>query len=289
MKAFLKLLKCIKVLVFIFTCLIYKSTNAQYAIAGGTVGIYTDVPDTIIGAGQNDDFYYMDINQDGVNDIIMNASLHYYGGGAHYYHVAIGGVDTNVVKFSFLRKSSCVILVGVSSNMLRSYNYGDTIKKWNYIALGTYLAFDSKLGDGSICADRTFSTNAYIGVRYATNIDTAYGWIGVDVLDYGTVRIKDFALEKNPVVGIKELKDESLKLSVYPNPASSIITIELEMMNEKEIEISILDVLGKEVIHNSLSSTHHFQIDVSGLPNGIYFAQIKTDKGIGARKIVVQR
>lgn len=286
MKAFLKLLKCTKTNYLLFLILVgimQQNLKAQYAIAGSTVGLYTNVPDTVIGGLSSDDeFYYIDINQDGTNDISFAASIYYYPTGGYFHHVGIGTVDSNIVKFQFLRKSTCNILAGTSSNMLRSYSYEDTIKRGNYMA-GGYLVFDTKLANNP-CTDHTFtfSTNAYIGVRYATNIDTAYGWIGVDVIDYGTVRIKDFALEKNPVVGIKEYTKNNLQFVIHPNPAQTEIHINTD---EAEIlEIKITSITGSELIN-----TKQTIIDVSHLPNGIYFAQIKTNKGVGAKKIVVQR
>ena len=270
-------------ILIIVTVVFFQRLTAQFSIAGNTVGIYTNSNDTLLEGSSNDNFYYVDINQDGVKDLRFGPLKKYYPSTQTLlYWVGISSnslingnvfLDSNIVKFSVAYKSSCYNI-----NMLKSYNYGDTIsRRGNYVALGTYLAFD----DG-VCADRTFSNNAYIGVRYSTNVDTAYGWIGVDVLDYGTVRVKDFALEKNPMVGIKEYERDDLQLIIYPNPAQRQV---YGKSSEAEIsEIKIITITGSEVIN-----TKQNVIDVSGLPNGIYFVQVKTDKGIGTRKIVVQK
>ena len=54
------------------------------------------------------------------------------------------------------------------------------------------------------------------------------------------------------------------------------------------IPIQITDVTGKEIMSFNMSS-QKMQMDISGLTNGIYFANLKTDKGIIAKKIIVHR
>ncbi|HTA60921.1 MAG TPA: T9SS type A sorting domain-containing protein [Bacteroidia bacterium] len=68
-------------------------------------------------------------------------------------------------------------------------------------------------------------------------------------------------------------------LHIYPNPANNKITIDTKNIDE----VKLFDVLGKQI-----TSTKENEIDVSNLPNGIYFIQVKTNTTISTKKIMVQ-
>ncbi|MBX3162873.1 MAG: T9SS type A sorting domain-containing protein [Bacteroidetes bacterium] len=272
--------KIVITLSVILTCVFYQTAKAQYCIAGSTVGIYTDiVPDTALYVNTS---YSIDINQDGTNDILITS----------YFHGTLGGSGKRIEN-SRIYATSLNNLVGFcfwktfcnGTNLLMPFNMSDIVSNNTYISAG-YMSYLSQNALES-CSNVEWidNTDHYIGVRYATNIDTAYGWIGVQLTQYGNVHritVKDFALERNPIVGLHELSANSLRVTAYPNPAQTQVHIKTD---EAEImQIKIVSIAGSELIN----TTQHI-IDVSHLPNGIYFAQIKTDKGIGARKIVVQR
>ena len=71
-----------------------------------------------------------------------------------------------------------------------------------------------------------------------------------------------------------------MQVNVYPNPASNIIQVGY---TSNIGQISIYDVLGNEVIN-----TKEKEIDISILPNGVYYAQLKTVQGTGIQKVTVQ-
>ncbi|MBX3165749.1 MAG: T9SS type A sorting domain-containing protein, partial [Bacteroidetes bacterium] len=148
------------------------------------------------------------------------------------------------------------------------------IYKWNgndWIALPN---FNSDETNGSICIDT--AGNLYTSVHKLASNNLV---INSYVAQY----------DKAYTVSIEEHTTENFEVKIYPNPTNEIINVELGMINE-ETEIKIIDVLGKEMMNEKLKIENAIiQINVSELPNGIYFVQIKTDKGIGARKIVVQR
>lgn len=58
-------------------------------------------------------------------------------------------------------------------------------------------------------------------------------------------------------------------LTIYPNPTSNILTIELPQNREFEQEIAIFNLLGKVVYKDSISKQNN-QIDVSHLASGVY-------------------
>jgi hypothetical protein len=65
------------------------------------------------------------------------------------------------------------------------------------------------------------------------------------------------------------LKDKN-KLSIYPNPVATILTIATEASGD----FDILNLLGQTVLHGKATQ----RIDVSSLPNGTYFLKIGDDQ-----------
>ena len=95
--------------------------------------------------------------------------------------------------------------------------------------------------------------------------------------DAGHVRVYDLSAE---VLGIS---DEFVvkNFSIYPNPVSTKLYIQLT--NELEfISANLFDYLGKNVLKSTKT-----MLDVSSLSKGVYFLKVKTDKGIGIKKVII--
>jgi len=90
----------------------------------------------------------------------------------------------------------------------------------------------------------------------------------------------------SPVSSLKENFLEN-QVSVFPNPAKDIVTLQYRDLSVREIRLFASD--GRLV--KSLQSVHPEQtvLDVTGLNNGVYTVQLLTEKGIVARKISVVR
>ncbi len=84
-------------------------------------------------------------------------------------------------------------------------------------------------------------------------------------------------------MGIEEVITDNISAKVYPNPVSNDLNIEC---GEKIESLDIYDALGRKIIskENTPKST---TIDVSNLDNGIYILKLRTSKGRGEYKVVV--
>ena len=69
--------------------------------------------------------------------------------------------------------------------------------------------------------------------------------------------------------GIAQILDKKGRISIYPNPTTSVLHIDIE---NKNTEIKIYDMLGNVVL-----TSYSSQIDVSFLQSGIYFLQIENN------------
>jgi hypothetical protein len=89
-------------------------------------------------------------------------------------------------------------------------------------------------------------------------------------------------------VGINELINGSY-LSISPNPANDLLSIELKTTNDINATIEITNTLGQVVLSSSLKNNKEV-LNITHLSNGVYFVKVLSiNKQIGFKKIVVQR
>ncbi len=69
-------------------------------------------------------------------------------------------------------------------------------------------------------------------------------------------------------------------ISIYPNPASNLVTIAVG--NHVSYDLEIMDVTGKSMtlLHDRKGS---LELEVRQYPAGIYFAEVKSDNGFKER------
>jgi hypothetical protein len=77
--------------------------------------------------------------------------------------------------------------------------------------------------------------------------------------------------------------NESPTIKIFPNPASEKIRIQLPN-DVEQFEAKLINALGQTMM-KSMSK----EIDVRGLPNGIYFVNIKTDNYEVNKKVIIRR
>jgi hypothetical protein len=76
---------------------------------------------------------------------------------------------------------------------------------------------------------------------------------------------------------------QTLDFKIYPNPTNQVLNIEIPE-NTEGVSIEIINAMG--IV---MSKTIQLNVDVSTLPTGIYFVQIKTKDRVGVKRFVVNR
>lgn len=80
---------------------------------------------------------------------------------------------------------------------------------------------------------------------------------------------------------------QAIKFAVYPNPANSSITVNLDnSITAGETTISVTDLLGREIINMTASGTASV-IDLQNLPDGLYAVTVKNPEFCASKKLVV--
>ena len=107
--------------------------------------------------------------------------------------------------------------------------------------------------------------------------------------DFGGLIYQQFTVGNyTPVQNIVEKNDE---VTLYPNPASGDVFIDVDLAHLSEVEISITDLTGKIIFteqhHRTQNETYHF--DMSEYASGVYFAVIKMGDEIVTKEFVLDK
>lgn len=81
---------------------------------------------------------------------------------------------------------------------------------------------------------------------------------------------------------------EAPTVELYPNPASERVTIVLPPGNEIHGAIGIYSANGKQIQRQTPHSDNPKTLDVSDLPPGLYFIEMRTDGGILAGRLIIR-
>ena len=84
----------------------------------------------------------------------------------------------------------------------------------------------------------------------------------------------------------------AIQLSIYPNPFTTSTTIEYELKEISNIQFTIYNVMGETVYHTEFSlmppGSHTVTWSPSHIPEGLYFAVLRSEEGVSVVKMVKQ-
>lgn len=87
------------------------------------------------------------------------------------------------------------------------------------------------------------------------------------------------------VTNLSEEKMNQFIVSVYPNPSSAQITIELHNTQNKNAEFTLYNMNAQQLLKRWITEQKTV-VDISGLPKGIYFVKIVDDRTMMVGKMV---
>lgn len=85
---------------------------------------------------------------------------------------------------------------------------------------------------------------------------------------------------------------ENAEFGMFPNPAKDQLTVEVPLEKDADVAVSIMDVAGKVAVQQHrmmVKGDNRMTLDVSSLPNGVYFVQVRNGELAGTRKLVVNK
>lgn len=92
------------------------------------------------------------------------------------------------------------------------------------------------------------------------------------------------------LVGIEE-NSSSLGVTIYPNPTTGLLNIDINNSNSNTLLIRIFNSVGNEIYsasENKSGKNYNKQIDLEGLANGIYTIQLSAGTDVVTQKLIIQ-
>lgn len=233
----------------------------------------TYFPSTV--SWQNSQRVYVGGNVSNINIDVIPAtpvmSTGLISGSAILNYLPAGLLNGNGLPFK-----SKTIIYAKQGTLYRSFSVSDNNEAYGMAALppGNYDIIVNRVGYTSASANVTLSS----GNNFTINnlVFTLNPLDRVGIQNIGTSVSKDFVLHQN-----------------YPNPFNPETKIRFEVVSAKNINITVFDVLGKEVatlVNNKFTpGTYEVSFDASKLSSGIYFYKLITDDFVDTKKMMLIR
>jgi hypothetical protein len=99
-----------------------------------------------------------------------------------------------------------------------------------------------------------------------------------DSLSKGDLRFE--LLFKNANTNVSEFSNSILNtnLSVYPNPATDVLNINISNANFKNSEVVVYNISGIEILKTNMAN-NNAQLNIESLSNGVYFLKVSNENG----------
>lgn len=100
--------------------------------------------------------------------------------------------------------------------------------------------------------------------------------------------IDDVTISNAPV-SVADLEEE-IGLSIAPNPTSNTTSINMVLLQDAKVEMSMMDLTGRKVMDvnagQMASGAHRFDVDMTAFTPGIYMLRVAIDNGVIVKKVV---
>jgi len=184
----------------------------------------------------------------------------------------------------------------VSLTASNGFGAGTTATQTLTVAASPILTLTSSAPTPTICVGEeiTLSANGAATYTWMPNSSTGSSISFIasfsDPLSYtvngrstdGCAGSQIISMELSECTGITNSKTGQELFEVYPNPANNLLSIKSHVNADLEVQMEIVDALGKIVFRNTLhfkKGKNETQINVSNMANGVYTMKLKTDKG----------
>ena len=149
------------------------------------------------------------------------------------------------------------------------------------VILKTYQDATNKLRiRSSVKGDDDFSTIGYGPFATGGVVNYFSGWGKAPYI----------SLNFDPTIGINETSTEISGVSIYPNPSSSSVNLEMNIANASEVSIQVTDLSGKVVATQNLGflplGKNQTTIQSASFNNGLYYVTISSNGTSVTKKFI---
>jgi hypothetical protein len=170
---------------------------------------------------------------------------------------------------------------------------GDTMRIYIQLYNNGVSVFSVKLEDSITVPDWQPFT---ISFPVYTNADSARIVLFAMDSDHGSLvpsgnsvlYVDNMSFDSLITTSVSEFDRVKTSFRFYPNPASDIVTLNIDNVNNADLTLNIYNVIGKLVRYETLRQNQR-QINIGYLSNGIYMVEIKSKEWSENQKLIIQR
>lgn len=118
--------------------------------------------------------------------------------------------------------------------------------------------------------------------------DNVHGWLGGRINSSGQGGVYKY---NGPALKTPDLQESALSFNLYPNPAGSSVTIELESRRSVPFIASLFATNGQKIAEwplNSSAGISHYPLNLDGIQPGIYFLKLDIEQTVSFKKLIIK-
>ncbi len=171
--------------------------------------------------------------------------------------------------------------------------------KYDYVAralVGGFSGLANSLPSSVVAGATTSNTFTYtVPAAYNTNKMKAHALL-IDAKNnivYNANSTSYLSTATNTAVGISEKSSENSAFGLYPNPATSNVTIDLNLGSSETVSVNIYNALGilvySDVKSNLSAGQNEIALNTESFASGIYNVTISTAHSKSSRKLIISK
>lgn len=169
------------------------------------------------------------------------------------------------------------IAVLAATENIATVNWDGSAASWELkLVNGTDTSLRTVAGRPYVISGLTSCTDYSVSMRAICSSSAESEWS--DFIDFTTG-----GCDTTDTNGIR--RAENVAFSLYPNPATSSVTIDANGMGQAQV--NVIDLNGSIVISTTIDN-EPLHIDLSTLARGAYFVRLTNQNGTSVRKLIVQ-
>jgi hypothetical protein len=227
-------------------------------------------------------------------DIFINAELLTFGVPYYWRVRAVHAFDESDWPEPFKFTTACCVTLSSPANNATDVSQSPRVS-WEAISgIGGYqlqLAENAEFTD-PLVNELVDAELTELGLPVFLEKSTQYYWRArayrsIDSSDWSDV----WSFTTIGEVGVGEPGDIP-GISIFPNPASNVLYVQIEKNSLDALNLMIADLLGKPVLEETfkyIGAGKTQVIDVSSLPKGIYMIKLNNGKDVMTRKLIITR
>lgn len=93
------------------------------------------------------------------------------------------------------------------------------------------------------------------------------------------------------VTGVKNIENNISNVSIYPNPSTDNISIEMNVQKMSSVKFQLVDLTGKlikELNAGDIQGKYNTTINTVGISKGTYFLKVNANDAVEVKKIIIQ-